>query len=481
MLDLKILVLMFKEEFRLHASFFNRSHLCISSLAIMLFTFIMGLSLPGLRHVVATGDMLLVVHWVIFFYGLGTGGFAFFGKRFIERRFGSISLLLGSGSTLPVRFKRLFFIFYLKDTIYYIIFTILPMILGLALASGFVSISILSLIFLFFSLTLSFLLGIGLSVLLFTVVALWNMSLIVMLIAGGLYIGLTGINLRELAVLLPPFRFYYSHSVYIVLEVLIISVILGVISSLLIKEAPAPHERRAIEMYRKMNRPASWLAPGFGPLLSKDMIDLVRSGMIFSIIFTFLPPLLFLYAVTWFIESVMLLDLGFSLLFYAAMVGFLSTLVYSWLSSIDISECYNSLPLSMPHVIRSKLMLFLVLTAGVSVPYLAAVGYSRGEMNLFWIGLIIVFPVSVYVGSILAYFTGLFTNSYLLDAKILLEFALLVVPVLVAETLLSFYYPANNIVSIIFISGLGLAVIAVSIIFLNRLDDRWNGKMFRIA
>jgi hypothetical protein len=192
-------------------------------------------------------------------------------------------------------------------------------------------------------------------------------------------------------------------------------------------------------------------------------------------------PLLFLYVVTWFVESVMLWDLRFSLLFYAAMVGFFCTLLYSWLSNIDISECYNSLPLSMPHVIRTKLILFLFFVCIVAVPYLVAVGYLKGEMDSLLIGLFIMFTVSAYVGSVLAYLTGLFTNSYLLDAKILLQFSLVVVPVLLAETLLSFYYPVNNEFSTLYIAGLGFFIVSVSMIFLRKLDSRWKGRMFRIA
>ena len=123
MLDAKILKLMFKEEFRLQASFFNRSYFLTSSFVLILFTFIMGLSLPMLRQAVEIDDMLLVAHWIILFYGLAVGGFALFGERILERRFGSISLLLGSGDTLPIRHRRLFFLFYIKDTMYYILLT----------------------------------------------------------------------------------------------------------------------------------------------------------------------------------------------------------------------------------------------------------------------------------------------------------------------------------------------------------------------
>jgi len=179
---------MFKEEFRLHASFFNRSYFPFSSLTIILFTFIMGASLPMLRRVVAIDEMILVANWILLFYGLGVGGFAMFADRILQRRFGSVSLLLGIGYTLPIRFVRLFFLFYIKDILYYIFFTILPMILGLALASLVVPISISSLLFLFVSLTLSFLLGISFSVLLFAALARLRAAGLVIAAAIGLYI-----------------------------------------------------------------------------------------------------------------------------------------------------------------------------------------------------------------------------------------------------------------------------------------------------
>ena len=115
------------------------------------------------------------------------------------------------------------------------------------------------------------------------------------------------------------------------------------------------------------------------------------------------------------------------------------------------------------------------------MPYLTVVGYIKGEIELLWISLIILFTASIYVGSVLAYLTGLFTNSYLLDGKVLIQFALAVVPPLVVETLLSFYYPINNNISILYITGMGILLLATSFILLSRLDSRWKGKLFRIA
>lgn len=289
MLDAKILVWMFKEEFRLQASFFNRSYFFASSLVMILFTFVMGMSLPMLQQAVAIDDILLAAHWLILFYGFGVGGFALFGERILERRFGSISLLLGSGYTLPIRHRRLFFLFYIKDTLYYIFFTILPMILGLVIASGFVSISLTSLSMLFISLSMAFLLGISSSVMLFTFQVRWG-SIPVIVPAGalGVYLTVTGVNIYGIAAALPPLVCYHSHSILIILEVLAAVLLFMVISFLLTKEIQMPYERKASENYKRTAGLTSKLVPEYGPILAKDIMDLIRSKMIFPVVFTFL-------------------------------------------------------------------------------------------------------------------------------------------------------------------------------------------------
>ncbi len=482
MLNLIILHLMFKEEFRLQASFFNLSYFLVSSLLLVLFTFIMGLSLPLLRRGVAVDDLVLVAHWIMLFYGLGVGGFALFGDRILERRFGSVSLMLGSGYTLPIRFRRLFLLFYIKDTLYYIIFSILPMIAGLVLASVLVPISLSSLFFLFISLTLSFLLGISTSVLIFTSTIRWGiLPLLAAAIASGIYLVLKQIAFSQVLFAIPSLVFYNTQSILSVMHVLAAIILFSLLSFLFIKEVPQPRERTAHETYRRTANRTARLVSGYGPVLAKDIIDLVRSHMIFPVVLTFIMPLVFLYAIIWFIESVMFWNLGFSLLFYAGMVGFFCTLLYSWLSNIDIPECYNSLPLLMPHVIRTKLILFFNFTIIVAIPYLIIVGLLKNEIYLLWISIFVMLTVSTYVGSVVAYLTGLFTNSYLLDAKILFQFAAAVVPVLVAQTLLSFYYQINNNIATLWIAGFGILLVAASKIILGRLDTRWKSTMFRIA
>jgi len=142
------------------------------------------------------------------------------------------------------------------------------MILGLALASVFVPISFSSLEFLFVSLTLSFLLGISFSVLLFAALARLGAAALVIAAAGGLYLWFTKIDVKEVAAQLPALVFYHSHSFYLVLGVLITSLALGVISSFFIKEVPTPHERKAKEVFMKIERLTSWLSSKYSPMSS---------------------------------------------------------------------------------------------------------------------------------------------------------------------------------------------------------------------
>lgn len=255
MLDLKILGLMFKEEYRLQQSFFSQSYFLASTLVLMAFTFIMGVSLPMLRRAIPIDDLLLVAHWIILFYGLAVGGFALMGDRVLERRFGSVSMIWGTAHTLPITFKRLFALFYVKDTLYYIFLTILPMILGLALAALLVPISPWSLLYLFGSLTLSFLLGISASVLLFTIVARVGGQVIAglaIIIAAGLLVSRA--NVWDVAMGLPPLRFYYSHSWWMALLSLAVAVVLSGVAVFFVRDAPSPRERRADEAYTRLDR-----------------------------------------------------------------------------------------------------------------------------------------------------------------------------------------------------------------------------------
>ena len=77
-----------------------------------------------------------------------------------------------------------------------------------------------------------------------------------------------------------------------------------------------------------------------------------------------------------------------------------------------------------------------------------------------------------------------FNHSYFLASSLVLvlfQFAAAVVPVLVAQTLLSFYYQINDSIATLCIAGLSILPVTASKIMPARLDTRWKSTMFRIA
>ncbi|HIH86493.1 MAG TPA: ATP-binding cassette domain-containing protein [Methanosarcinales archaeon] len=61
-----------------------------------------------------------------------------------------------------------------------------------------------------------------------------------------------------------------------------------------------------------------------------------------------------------------------------------------------------------------------------------------------------------------------------------IDAAAVVVPVLVAQTLLSFYYQINDSIATLCIAGPGIILVAASKIIIGQLDTWWKSTMFRI-
>src|SRR5208337_95427 len=183
----------------------------------------------------------------------------------------------------------------------------------------------------------------------------------------------------------------------------------------------------------------------YSQLAAKEWTDLVRSGSLGYVIFSFLIPLLFLWGFLWifpmaltFIMRGQNINFGFNTIFYAVVIGFFASELYGWLNRLDTIECYKTLPVTMPDVIKSKLILFAILNTVVSTVYLALICISRGEYALFPVALYTMFMVSGYVAVVIAYMTGVYTNSLLFDYKVLATYWAAVAPVLIVLIVTSF-------------------------------------------
>ena len=149
---------MFLEEFRLQSSYSNRMSTMGFPVLLVVMAFIVAVSLPRLESEVSTSRILMGVHTSIVLYGLAVGAFAFLGREMVERRWGHASFI-----------QRTFMVFFLKDLLYYIFMTLLPLTVGLLLAIPITGFRVTSVLLLFGTLTASFCYAISFSFLMSSV------------------------------------------------------------------------------------------------------------------------------------------------------------------------------------------------------------------------------------------------------------------------------------------------------------------------
>ena len=147
---------MLQEEIRLNTSFASGKGfysfpllVLITGLLAVMFTEVM-INDMGYR------DYLEILHITAIFYGLFAGSLAFFGNEFLERIFGYFGLILGLSSTQPITQRKITFLYFSKEIIFYTLFTMIPALLGAIIGSYFTNINIINILTFSFTLYISF-------------------------------------------------------------------------------------------------------------------------------------------------------------------------------------------------------------------------------------------------------------------------------------------------------------------------------------
>src|SRR5438132_110048 len=141
--------------------------------------------------------------------------------------------------------------------------------------------------------------------------------------------------------------------------------------------------------------------------------------------FSFVTPLLLLSFTAWFVRYGLQVPVGFNTVFYAGMVGFFGVILYNWLNNVDATDYLATLPVSVPQVIRAKLISFLLLTTWVGVGFVGIIAFLNSDTRLLWLAIPVVLVTSVYIVVVTAYLTGLRTNSFLFDPGVLARFSVM--------------------------------------------------------
>lgn len=426
---------MLKEEFRTHASYSGRSRFLTFPLFVFIMAFGSGLTLDKMLETVPLERFATFAHLAAFLYGLSVGAFGLMGREYLERRYGRSNYLVAMPYLLPLSFRTTFLGIYLRDAVFYLFLMLVPATLGLVAAAPIMGFSLVSIGLLFLGLLLTFMLGMSLSFLV-SVSYIRDIRAFAILTAavGALFISHSAFGVPELEVLLPPLGFQMSVQPFgadwsaagaMAMTSILVTAALAIVAYSLVEvritTQSRTHEDLLPSYYKRIR-----VADGLGKsLLAKELLDLRRSGVVAKMFFAFVLPLLFLSFTTWYVNYGLAIPVGFNAVFYAAMVGFIGIMMYSWLNNVDVSEYYSLLPVTVPQLIKIRIVVFLILTLGISAFFVVFISILNGETELLWLALLVMLVTSIYMVVMTAYLTGLKTNTFLFDTAVLARFSVM--------------------------------------------------------
>jgi hypothetical protein len=219
-------------------------------------------------------------------------------------------------------------------------------------------------------------------------------------------------------------------------------------------------------------------ARGAGTLMAKDWIDLKRSRTLGPVAGAYLGPLLFLAILFWFVEGIIQVHIPINLLFYSAMIGFFSVSIYGWLNLLDAPSFLEVLPVRVSDMVRTKILMLSLFALVLSTAFLIVLGIARSELDLLPLALLVGYSSTAFTVCGTAYLTGLRTNSYLFDPRVLAVFAIMNIPPLCALVLLSFNYASNAAFFGLVIAGLCLFLLGGSYLLYRGIVRRWGKASF---
>jgi hypothetical protein len=472
---------MMREEARYQSNFTSKAAFYQFPVLLFLFSLVAGLFHDRLIAATPLPQLLLTVHFAILLYGLSTGAFAFLSKELIDRRFGNVNFLIAAPTTQPLQFKTTIAAFYVKDAVYYYIFTIAPVALGLAVAKPFAPYSYLSVALLFVAMVLTFSYGLALayafsalylrSRTLFNLLAL---AFIGLLLAAGLT------SFIPIGFLMPSVQFQLTKDPLALAVTVALVVLFSWGATYLIRETFESAESKFEDAFREGSRRFARLGK-YAPFVAKEWIDLRRSHALSKMVFSFAVPLVFLSFSIWFLNNALGVSLKFDTVFYAGNVGFFGVMIYSWLNHIDITEYYDTLPVTVPRVVKAKLIVFFIVTVGVTAGFVVGMAYVNGEPWKIALALPVAFATSAYTVVATAYLTGLRTNTYLLSGPMIARFGLLTIPPLLAIAFLSLGYELFPGLALQWIGIISGTMALFTFVLFGRIDGRWRGKTFQRA
>jgi hypothetical protein len=452
----ELFIAMFKEEMRMHTALYkSRSFFSFPLLMLVLAFFISYGFINFSLTAQSDTDSGIIVLFVFFASGIMSGAFGLHAKDYLERRFGDFGKLFSNVLLLPISLKGVFLVFAVKDIVFYMIWFILPVVLGHGIALAASGLPFLGLPFFFLALSFSFAYGIFsaffLSVLYERSRILFSLLVLLLFIFPLLFFFQT-----DLTQFFPPVLFYLQTNFLNFLILCFGLLFLGLLCYITIKADFSEKTMRKAKERKSM----SFDYP-IDPFMIKDYIDLKRTGGLFAKPFlnVFLPSLLLLAL---FSSIRYLVDFETGILFFAIAIGTLSTTLFNSLVTSDAMAYYKFLPVELEQYMRTKFILSYLIASLQGVFLLFIFAWFNGEFLLFFQAILLFTSIYVFNLMISFYLTGLNPNEFLLNAWVFLRYGVFFVPVLLVGMLLSLLAPSNLFFHLLF---LAFALLCFMLIF----------------
>lgn len=480
--------LMLKEEFRSHATYSGKERFLTFPVFVFFLATVVGLTLNRVTETITLQELATFSHLSAFIYGISVGAFGLMGRQYLERRYGRNNYLVTLPYLLPFSFRAAFLGIFLRDALFYVILLLVPATMGLVFVSPVMGFSLVSISLFFIAILATFMIGLSLS---FLASVLYIRSV-------PMFIGLTGAvasvfllhlmaGAPSLGFLLPPLDFQMAvmpfgndaSSAAVSLAASTAAVVLMTCAacsfvSVRIETSSQMHPTLLPSYFARVP-----IAKDLNlALISKELVDLRRSGTVTKMFFSLVLPLLFLSFAAWFINNGLSIPVGFNTVFYAAMVGFIGILMYNWLNNIDLSEYYSLIPVTVPQLIRARITVFLVLTLGISAFFVVAISIINSDTGLLWLALIVMFVTSLYMVALTAYLTGLKTNTFLFDTSVLAKFSVMSFLPDVGLTILSFSLQSDWVAALTGIVIVLFTMLFTTLILYRGIEKKWSGYGF---
>lgn len=479
-LSLRLFKAMMKEEWRLHQSLVGPLGSGLFPAMIFVFTAFLAVVTPLLLSRLPTATLLLMLHAASVAYGLFVGNFGSIGEQVMTRRLGQVSMVMQMPQTYPVSFKRMMAVFYVKDAVFYLLYSYIPLTLGVAVAAPMAEASLSGVAMLGVTTFLAFMVGMGLSFTLSAVsvrsrpAGLAMYAVLACVVAMIHPLGIIGPEC-----LMPSLGYWASRDPQGIAAAAAASLILASLGVALMKEKYEIRQSRYGDSLLGFDRLLEVMG-GLSTLAAKEWIEVRRSGALGPVVFSFGSHLLAVYLMSWVFERGVGVDLGFNVVFYSGFVGFMGVMTYSFITNLEHNEYLNVQPVSVDQVVKCKLAVYFALTAGVAALYVVGLGAVKHQMGLVPLGLLLAAATSVYVAAVTSHLTGLWTNTMFFDAGIILRFCAAVVPPMIVAEIAALIMPVRPAAAYAVVT-VSVVLLLVSVPILRGLERKWAGASFSLV